>query len=83
MNTPQQAHPSWNELASFDLGQVKILDFGLARWTDESDAGAAQTPDGSIVGTPAYTAPEQARAPKTADIRADLYSLGCTCFSAR
>lgn len=61
-------------------GQVKILDFGLARLIDEDDAGAAQTPDGAIVGTPAYAAPEQARAPKTADIRADLYSLGCTWY---
>ncbi|MFO0967535.1 MAG: serine/threonine-protein kinase [Gemmataceae bacterium] len=61
-------------------GQVKIVDFGLARLIDEDNAGSAQTPDDAIVGTPAYTAPEQARTPKAADIRADLYSLGCTWY---
>src|SRR5205823_14184257 len=61
-------------------GQVKILDFGLARCIDEDGAGSVQTPDGTVVGTPAYAAPEQVRAPKTADMRADLYSLGCTWY---
>src|SRR5262249_49541284 len=38
------------------------------------------TQAGSLVGTPDFIAPEQARDARTADIRADLYSLGCTLF---
>src|SRR5581483_3431042 len=38
------------------------------------------TRDGSVIGTPDYVAPEQLEDPHTADIRADLYSLGCTFY---
>ena len=61
-------------------GQIKILDFGLARLRGESSEGKGQTPEGALLGTPDYVAPEQARDAKTADIRADLYSLGCTWY---
>jgi hypothetical protein len=60
-------------------GVVKIADFGLARLvggTEHAAPGSAPT----IVGTPEYIAPEQARDPAGADIRADLYSLGCTLY---
>lgn len=56
---------------------VKLLDLGLARIAEGSE-DTALTHDGRIVGTPDYIAPEQARSAHTADIRADLYSLGCT-----
>jgi hypothetical protein len=59
-------------------GRVKILDFGLARVLDE--AGRTSLPSGAMVGTPDYVAPEQARDPGGADIRADIYSLGCTLY---
>jgi hypothetical protein len=61
-------------------GQVKILDFGLARFANEAAAGGTLTPDGSMVGTPDYMAPEQAAVAASADIRADIYSLGCTLY---
>jgi Protein kinase domain len=61
-------------------GQIKILDFGLARLRGDTRPDATRTPDGVVLETPAYVAPEQARAPQTADIRADLYSLGCTWY---
>jgi serine/threonine protein kinase len=61
-------------------GQVKILDFGLARLLGKTGGERGRTPDGSVLGTPDYMAPEQALDPKTADIRADLYSLGCTWY---
>jgi hypothetical protein len=56
---------------------AKITDFGLARLTERTQA---LTPWGAVVGTPDYTAPEQARDPQEADIRADIYSLGCTLY---
>jgi serine/threonine protein kinase len=65
-------------------GWIKILDFGLARFVRESGALSTEpgglTQSGSIMGTPDYMAPEQADDPHTADIRADLYSLGCTMY---
>src|SRR5262249_44164542 len=61
-------------------GQIKILDFGLARFANEAGSAAGLTPEGSMLGTPDYMAPEQADAAGTADIRADIYSLGCTLY---
>jgi formylglycine-generating enzyme required for sulfatase activity/tRNA A-37 threonylcarbamoyl transferase component Bud32 len=57
-------------------GVVKILDMGLARIAD--DDSSTLTKEGSVMGTLDYLAPEQARDAHSADIRADLYSLGCT-----
>jgi formylglycine-generating enzyme required for sulfatase activity/serine/threonine protein kinase len=61
---------------------VKILDFGLARFVRESNEETPLTPAEGWVGTPEYMAPEQARNSREADIRADIYSLGCTLFYA-
>jgi tRNA A-37 threonylcarbamoyl transferase component Bud32 len=58
-------------------GDIRIADFGLARIMERSQA---LTPWGAVVGTPDYTAPEQARDAQQADIRADIYSLGCTLY---
>lgn len=64
-------------------GTIKILDFGLARFATEADGTSTDpglTADFTALGTPDYMAPEQARDSKRADIRADLYSLGCTLY---
>jgi hypothetical protein len=61
-------------------GQTKILDFGLAQFVRQRQEPGALTPEGALVGTPANLAPEQALDPRGADIRADLYSLGCTLY---
>jgi WD40 repeat protein/serine/threonine protein kinase len=59
-------------------GTVKILDFGLAALTAERGAGLTEA--NVVMGTPEYMAPEQAEDSHHADIRADLYSLGCTLY---
>ncbi len=60
--------------------RVRILDFGLAKTTGLAASNSDLTIDGAIIGTPSFMAPEQAINPTDADIRSDLYSLGCTWF---
>jgi serine/threonine protein kinase/CHASE3 domain sensor protein len=59
-------------------GQVKILDLGLARLYEDQPASEALTKSGAMVGTPDYMAPEQGFGAWPVDVRADIYSLGCT-----
>jgi eukaryotic-like serine/threonine-protein kinase len=62
---------------------IKILDMGLALLKDSLKGRAndtALTSTGAMLGTPDYIAPEQARDARNVDIRADLYSLGCTFY---
>ena len=63
-----------------DRAIIKILDFGLAKASREQPLDSALTQEGQMLGTPDYIAPEQTLSPQTADIRADLYSLGCTLY---
>ena len=71
-----------NVLVTADGWAVKLSDLGLARF-DNPDWGHGQadlTRLGMMIGTPDYVAPEQIRDSRTADIRSDLYSLGCTLY---
>ncbi len=70
-------------------GVVKILDFGLSKFRrqvadpDELDSATDETVltlNNTRLGTEGYIAPEQARDARSADIRSDIYSLGCTLF---
>jgi serine/threonine-protein kinase len=62
-------------------GVVKIADFGLARLSEEVEETDPARASGEIVmGTPDYLSPEQGRNLAAADIRSDLYSLGCTLY---
>jgi eukaryotic-like serine/threonine-protein kinase len=60
-------------------GIVKLTDMGLARAVDES-LKSNITREGTTVGTVDYMSPEQARDSQAADIRSDIYSLGCTWY---
>ncbi len=59
-------------------GEIKIMDFGLARFAGGGSGG--QTASGVILGTIDFMAPEQADNARVADTRSDIYSLGCTLF---
>lgn len=60
-----------------DNGDVKVMDFGIARAMD--DLGATLTSTWNVVGTAQYLSPEQAVG-EPADLRSDIYSTGCLLF---
>lgn len=67
-------------------GQLKILDFGLARVREmpaddaDQDVPPLVTAASMVLGTPDYLSPEQAKSSSAIDGRSDLYSLGCTFY---
>ncbi|MGE3805370.1 MAG: protein kinase [Gemmataceae bacterium] len=68
--------------AAHPWGRIKLLDLGLARIHQAVRTGSASalTRTGCLMGTADFMAPEQGFDPRSVDIRADLYSLGCTWF---
>jgi WD40 repeat protein/serine/threonine protein kinase len=73
-----------NLLVSPDGQTLKVLDLGLARLQFPETAGGDVTTDltgeGTVLGTADYVAPEQAEGASHVDVRADLYSLGCSLY---
>ncbi|MGB7343049.1 MAG: serine/threonine-protein kinase [Pirellulaceae bacterium] len=61
-------------------GEVKILDLGIASLRHTATRSDSLTMTGSFLGTPDYVAPEQISTGTPVDIRADIYSLGCTVY---
>jgi serine/threonine protein kinase len=79
--------PSGSSSSDTLQATVKILDMGLARALSDEvlpDPERMEQPhltsEGIVLGTPDYMAPEQARDARSADIRADIYSLGCVLY---
>ncbi|HUS31109.1 MAG TPA: protein kinase, partial [Kofleriaceae bacterium] len=67
--------PSNLFIAGGDLERVKVLDFGVARMTDNS-----ATRTGVMIGTPGYMAPEQAKGERNVGSRSDVFALGCLLY---
>ncbi len=61
-------------------GVVKVLDMGLAKFSEDDRPALGAIYDDSVVGTADYLAPEQAVNSQKVDSRADIYSLGCTFY---
>ncbi len=59
--------------------RAKILDFGIAK-LDDPGPGGVQTHTKTVMGTPRYMPPEQARSAARVDARSDVYSLGCMLY---
>ncbi|WP_437478933.1 protein kinase [Sorangium sp. So ce1014] len=61
---------------------VKLLDFGVAKMTDQSLGNGGMTKSGALLGSPLYMSPEQARGSGAIDARSDLWSLGISLYHA-
>src|SRR5690606_23973668 len=78
---PENVFLVWDDEDQTDV--VKVVDFGIAKFTDTEASGiSSATKTGSILGTPYYMSPEQARGLKNLDARSDNWSLGVIAYEA-
>jgi serine/threonine protein kinase len=75
---PENVFLVWDDEDGADV--AKVVDFGIAKFTDSSGASSSATRTGSVLGTPYYMSPEQARGLRTVDYRSDLWSVGVIAF---
>ncbi|HVD78453.1 MAG TPA: protein kinase, partial [Vicinamibacteria bacterium] len=68
-----------NMLIIPETGDLKIMDFGIARVSEMKAGAAGLTSTGTVMGTPDYMPPEQAQG-QPADFRSDIYSLGIVLY---
>jgi eukaryotic-like serine/threonine-protein kinase len=75
---PENVFLVWDDEDGADV--AKVVDFGIAKFTDSVSASSSATRTGSVLGTPYYMSPEQARGLRTVDFRSDLWSVGVIVF---
>jgi serine/threonine-protein kinase len=75
---PENLFLVWDDEEQSDF--VKVLDFGIAKFTDRSIGASSATRTGSVLGTPFYMSPEQARGLRSVDHRTDVWSLGVIAY---
>jgi serine/threonine protein kinase len=75
---PENVFLVWDDEDGADV--AKVVDFGIAKFTDSVAASSSATRTGSVLGTPYYMSPEQARGLRTVDFRSDLWSVGVIVF---
>jgi serine/threonine protein kinase len=75
---PENLFLVWDDEEQSDF--VKVLDFGIAKFTDRSVNASSATRTGSVLGTPFYMSPEQARGLRSVDQRTDIWSLGVIAY---
>ncbi|HWP08316.1 MAG TPA: serine/threonine-protein kinase [Polyangiaceae bacterium] len=74
---PENVFLVWDDEDGADV--AKVVDFGIAKFT-ESMGPSSATRTGSVLGTPYYMSPEQARGLRSVDYRSDLWSVGVIAF---
>ena len=75
---PENIFLVWDDDDHTDL--VKVVDFGIAKFTGPAGSGSSSTRTGAVLGTPNFMSPEQARGLRTIDHRSDLWSLGVIAY---
>jgi serine/threonine protein kinase len=76
---PENVFLVWDDEESADV--AKVVDFGIAKFTDASlGASSSSTRTGSVLGTPHYMSPEQARGLRNVDYRSDLWSVAVIAY---
>ncbi|MEP7052606.1 MAG: protein kinase [Pseudomonadota bacterium] len=76
---PENIFLVWDDEEGTDV--VKVVDFGIAKFTDASlGAVSSSTRTGSVLGTPHYMSPEQARGLRSVDYRSDLWSVAVIAY---
>jgi len=74
---PENVFLVWDDEDGADV--AKVVDFGIAKFTEPTGPTSA-TRTGSVLGTPYYMSPEQARGLRSVDYRSDLWSVGVIAF---
>ncbi|HVY27749.1 MAG TPA: protein kinase [Polyangiaceae bacterium] len=75
---PENVFLVWDDEDGADV--AKVVDFGIAKFTDKQLGNSSATRTGSVLGTPYYMSPEQARGLRSVDFRSDLWSVGVIAY---